>query len=90
MKIALVIGLLLLLCFPTFAADRVKIGKIKDLDRQISHVITSDIAMSAQRDELRNIKRELDDLIKNETDPEVLSLANEVKTRLRDLYPGIE
>jgi hypothetical protein len=90
MKTTIVIGLLLLLCFPTFAADRYKIGKIRDLDRQISQLIIRDISWAAQQEELKNIKRQLDDLIIDETDPEVISLYNEVKTRLRDLYPRIE
>ena len=90
MKGAIVIGLLLLLCFPTFAADRSKLAEIKDLDRQISDIISSESGLSIQREELKKINRALDDLIVNETDTEVISTYNEAKTRLRDLYPGIE
>jgi len=90
MKGAIVIGLLLLLCFPTFAADRSKLAEIKDLDRQISDIITSESGLSIQREELKKINRALDDLIANETDAEVISTYNEAKTRLRDLYPGIK
>ena len=90
MKSAIVIGLLLLLCFPSFAADRAKLGKIKDLDHQISNVISNESPVSVQHEELKSIKRQLDDLIVNETDPEVLALYEEVRNRLRALYPGID
>jgi hypothetical protein len=90
MKSAIVIGLLLLLCFPTFAADRKKLAKIEDLDRQISMIITNESAISIQREDLKNIGRELDDLVTNETDPEVISLYNRVKTRISDLYPSLK
>ena len=90
MKSAIVAILLLLFCFSTFAADRNKVGKIKDLDRQIANIITGENAVSIQHEELKKINRELNDLIVNETDPEIISLYHEVKTRLKDLYPGIE
>jgi hypothetical protein len=89
MKSVIVIGLLVLLCVSSFAADRNKLAQIKDLDRQISDVVTNETGLSIQREELRRINRELDYLVVNETDPEVVSLYDEVKTRLRDLYPGI-
>ncbi len=90
MKGAIVVGLLLLFCFSDIACDENKVAQIKDLDHQISDVITSERAGSIQREELKKINRKLDDLVVNETDSEVLSIYNEVKTRLRDLYPGIE
>jgi hypothetical protein len=89
MKSVIVIGLLVLLCVSSFAADRNKLAQIKDLDRQISDVVTNESGLSIQREELRRINRELDYLVVNETDPDVVSLYDEVKTRLRDLYPGI-
>ncbi|HYA26733.1 MAG TPA: hypothetical protein VEE82_01920 [Thermodesulfovibrionales bacterium] len=90
MKSAIVIGLLMLLCFPAFAADKLKLSQIQDLDRQISSVMTGEWTVSMQHEELEKINKRLDDLIIGETDPEVLSLYNEVKARLRDLYPGID
>lgn len=90
MKGAIVIGLLLLLCISAFAEDRNKRAQIKDLDRQISDIITSESGLSLQREELRRVNRELDYLIAGETDAEVISLYNETKARLRDLYPGVK
>jgi len=90
MKSAIVIGLLLLLCFPIFAADGNKLAKIKDLDRQVSNIITNESAMSIQREDLKNIGKELDDLLIDETDPEVISRCNAVKTRIRDLFPSLK
>ncbi len=90
MKSATVIGLLMLLCFQALAADKLKLSQIQDLDRQISSVMTGEWTVSMQHEELQKINKRLDDLIIGETDPEVLSLYNEVKARLRDLYPGIE
>ncbi len=90
MKSLVTIGLVLLLFFPACASDGSKLGRIRALDSQISNVMTSESAGSIQREELKKINRKLEDLVINETDPEVISLYHDVKTRLRDLYPGIE
>ncbi len=90
MKSVIVIVLLLLLCLPAFAGERNKLTDMKDLDRRISNVMTGDQSTSIQREELRKIKRELEDLAGNDTDPDVRSLYFEINTRLKDLYPDIE
>jgi hypothetical protein len=89
MKSAIVVGLLLVLCFPAFGADRNKLSKIDDLDRQVSMIITNENAISIQMEDLRSISRELDDLVASETDPEVIARYQSVKTRIRDLFPSI-
>jgi hypothetical protein len=90
MKSAIVVGLLLVFCFPVFAADRNKLAKIDDLDRQVSRIITNEDAISIQMEDLRRISRELDDLVASETDPEVIARYQNVKTRIRDLFPSIK
>jgi hypothetical protein len=89
MKSVIVVGLLLVLCFPAFAADRKKLAEINDLDRQVSMIITNEDAISIQMEALRKISRELDGIIARETDPEVIARGQSVKARISDLFPSI-
>ena len=83
MKSAIVVVLLFLFCFPAFAADRNKINRVKDLNYRITKIITGDSLKSAQCEELRQIGRELDELVASETDPELTSLYYEGKNEIR-------
>jgi len=85
MKSAIVIGLLFFFCVPAFAGDRNTLAKIKELDSRISMTITDDRRKYAQCEELKNIGKELDDLMVSETDPEATSLYLQTKNRIRDL-----
>lgn len=88
-KSALVMGLLVLFCVPSlaFAEDRGAVTKIKELDSRISMILTDDRRKYIQCEEIKDIGRELDDLMVPVTDPEASSLYHQTKNRIRDLCP---
>ncbi len=87
MKNVLIIGLLLLFCVPAFAENKKIISKIQDLDRRISMIITDERLKYEQCQEIKQIGKELDELMIPETDSEAISLYQETKQRVRDLCP---